>query len=689
LAGFATLLSVVVLGLMLSYLFRLLVEAVRSAAQRGVFANTWLLAAILLALAAVLALVPFLSQSRPLDAAVSLAALLAALYLAGRNAADYAGSRFSPAAVLLGLAALAWLAAGGLALAAEGELLPVATSQVATQGLELLALLFLCAAAAVLLAGTGLRRLGARSWALTSVALGVGIGLTIYQARSLGWSVAVRDLVHVVEILLPVLGLGLLVPSLLSFWRTASSPAWVALALTFGWLIVAALLDLPLVPAQLLLACTLALQNTALSQVRFRVEGRRLTIDLDDGHRLQRAFSWTIQGIFRQVGEIAGNRQARLLAETFTRYSNAAHWSIGLTVGEDARGRVTDGIPEGTSLIERGETYAGALNLLLDLVTKAIGARLTLRTLQSAYDHLPWVEREIASQYLFPHVDRARALSREFEAMHRDYAALVCRVPVFATMSEAEIEHLLARLRLERHPAGRRIIRQGNRGDRFYIVRQGHVEVTQRDVAGVTRVVNQLDRGDYFGELALLRDAPRNATCRTTVPTETLALTRQDFDRLVRSRFVTRSKLDRSLARAELLRRLPLFSELDGLQIQQLAAQLQEEHLEAGKVFIRQGEIGEVFYVIESGRVQVFVTENGQERVVVERGPGEYVGEIALLLEVPRTASVRTLESTRLLALSRQDFDRLVHTLLDVSQRLERETSRRMIDLGRLASAGG
>jgi len=338
-------------------------------------------------------------------------------------------------------------------------------------------------------------------------------------------------------------------------------------------------------------------------------------------------------------------------------------------------------------LIEQGETYAAALNLLLGLVTSTIGVRLTRRTLQGAYDDLPWEEREIASQYLFAHVDLARALSHEFEAMHRDYAALVSRVPIFATMSHDEIELLLGRLRLERHPAGKRIIRQGEKGDRFYIVRQGHVEVTQRDAVGITRVVNQLDRGDYFGEVALLHDAPRNATCRAVVPTKTLALSRNDFDELVRSRFVTRGKLDRTLARAELLRRLPLFAELDGLQIHQVAAQLHKEHLAAGTVFIRQGEIGETFHVIEKGRVQVFVTEDGHERVVVERGPGEYVGEIALLLEVPRTASVRALTSTELLTLSRQDFDRLVQTELHVSRRLEQETSRRMSDLARLDTA--
>jgi cAMP-dependent protein kinase regulator len=213
------------------------------------------------------------------------------------------------------------------------------------------------------------------------------------------------------------------------------------------------------------------------------------------------------------------------------------------------------------------------------------------------------------------------------------------------------------------------------------------VEVTQRDERGVSEVVNQLDRGDYFGELALLHDAPRNATCRATVPTEVLCLSRPDFDRLVRARFSLREKVDRSIARAQLLCRMPLFAELDAHQIQLIAAQLREEFYEAGGVIIRQGEIGDTFYVIESGRVRVSVEEDDKEHVVAERGRGEYAGEIALLLDVPRTATVTALTDTRVLTLHKDDFSRLVTEHLYVSRGLERETSRRMIDLERAAMA--
>ena len=686
LAAFVILLSAAFLMLMLSYPLRLLVGALRGAKQRGLFASTWRLAAVLLGVVAVLTFVLFYLPGPVAGAAVGLAAVLASVLLAARNTAGYAGSRFAAVSAWLGLAVLAWLVASVLSLVTQGSF-SLPPGSLAVAGFDLLAGLSLCAAAAALLVAAGFRPLWTGAWVFVMLVLFAGGGSVLLLGMDLSPPTQAGELARAGQILFAALGLVWLLPSLLAYVRTASGPAWVVLALAFGWLIVAAWWGLSPAPAYLLLACTLVLHNAALSQVRFRGERRMVAIDLDDGHRLRRAFAWTMEGTLGQVAEIAGERRARRVAASFTGFAGASRWPVGLVADEGAPVRVTDGIPESMGLVERGEVYAAALSLLLDLVVRTLGTRLMLRTLQGAYDALPWEEREIAGQYLYLHVDQARALSKEFEAIHRDYAALVSRVPLFATMDAREVELLLARLQLERHPAGKRIIRQGDRGDRFYIVRQGHVEVTQRDAVGVPRVVNQLDRGAYFGEVALLHDAPRNATCRATVPTETLALSREDFDGLVRSRFAIRGKLDRMLARAELLRRLPLFSELDGLQIQEVAAQLQEEHVAAGTILIRQGEVGETFYLIERGRVQVFVTESGRELVVAERGPGEYVGEIALLLEVPRTASARALTPVELLTLSRKDFDRLVQTELYVSRTLERETSRRMSDLARLAEA--
>jgi putative peptide zinc metalloprotease protein len=647
------------------------------AARKGLFANTWTVAGMLWALAAALVAAPALLGYPALASLLSLIALAGGVFFAWRVAWDRAGSRLSRVFWMLGLFSLLLLLAGA------ATLVGAQISDAAANGLELLALLALLVAGLWLFAGIDLRELQPVEKGLLFLGLLLSYGLVFWLAsttQAAGLNLG-QTLLAASRSLVPLLVLTLMIPTLFSFWRTASGPAWLTVALALAGFLAGGYLSQlgPLAP--LLLAAGLLLHHLAGTRVAAPREQREAELDLSDQRRLQRAFDWTVSAILVEFRQVAGERSGRVLVERFNNYALAAGWRVSI-----AQDRVEDYLAGDMGLIERGEQYALALVLFLDLVAGEIGERGTVRALQRAYDGLPWEEREIGVQYLFRNVERAGALSRAFQATRQDYRGLLRRMPLFATMSDQELDLLLARFKLERHASGRTIIRQGDVGDRFYVVRRGHVEVTQRDERGVTEVVNQLDRGDYFGEVALLRDAPRNATCRATMPTETLSLARQDFDLLVKDRFALREKLDRSLARAELLRRLPLFAELDGLQIQHVAAQLQEEELEAGAVFIRQGELGHTFYVIESGRVEVFVTSEGEERAVVQRGPGEYVGEIALLLEVPRTASVRILEPTRLLVLQKGDFERLVSGHLFISRGLEQESSRRMIDLRRAVS---
>jgi len=100
--------------------------------------------------------------------------------------------------------------------------------------------------------------------------------------------------------------------------------------------------------------------------------------------------------------------------------------------------------------------------------------------------------------------------------------ALVNGVPMFAPLSIAAKEHMAARLVELPVPAGEVVIRKGEYGDRFYIVANGELEVTN----GLDAKAGQ---GDFFGEVALLRDVPRTATVRAAVPSVLYALERDDF----------------------------------------------------------------------------------------------------------------------------------------------------------------
>ncbi len=648
------------------------------AARRGFFDSPWKVAAPLLLLSAALALAPQYLGYTSLLPIIGLLALAMAAYLAWRNAVGSTGSRFAQAFWLLALGSLAFFLREATSLAATW--LPLNREVILTYvpALNLLAFAFVLLASLLLFADTNLKELHLSEKVLLVLGFAASYGLVLFVAKGAG----LRTLLGVSGSLFPLLALAMLVPTLSSFATTASAPAWLTLALALIIWVAESVLGWSSPLPYLLIASGLLLRHLAYARIGLPGIQPEAAAEMADQRRLQRAFAWTAAGLLAQFREADGERNTRLLVEQFNNYALAADWRLSLVHGE-----VSDSLPAECGLIERGQTYAAALTLLLDLVAREVGEKMTVHALQRVYDRLPWEEREIGGQYLFRDVERAAALSQQFQNTRQDYKGLLRRMPLFATMDEAELELLSSRLTAEHFPAGRVIIRQGDKGDRFYIMKQGHVEVTVRDEAGVTEVVNQLDRGNYFGELALLRVAPRNATCRATVPTEVLSLTRDDFDRLVKARFDMREKVDRSIARADLLRRMPLFAELDAQQVQLIAARMRQKTFEPGVALMKQGGIGRTFYVIESGRVQVSVSQDGEEKVVAERGPGEYVGEIALLLEVARTATVTALTRTRTLTLNKGDFDRLVAAHLYVSRGLEREASRRMIDIRRATAA--
>jgi MFS family permease len=101
-----------------------------------------------------------------------------------------------------------------------------------------------------------------------------------------------------------------------------------------------------------------------------------------------------------------------------------------------------------------------------------------------------------------------------------------------------------------------------------------------------------------------------------------------------------------------LLQSVPIFSPLSAPLLEGLASQLVPVHAAAGETIVRQGESGDRFYVISSGQVEVSI--DGQAQAT--QGPGDHFGEIALLRDVPRTATVRATADSELLALERDDF---------------------------------
>ena len=120
-----------------------------------------------------------------------------------------------------------------------------------------------------------------------------------------------------------------------------------------------------------------------------------------------------------------------------------------------------------------------------------------------------------------------RQLTRIDAAAHAPDAGelrVLASVPIFAPLPGTSLEHLAGRLVPLRIEPGTVIIREGDTGDRFYIVAEGDVEVSEKG-----RTISELGPGAYFGEIALLRDLPRTATVTARTPVVLYALDREDF----------------------------------------------------------------------------------------------------------------------------------------------------------------
>lgn len=136
---------------------------------------------------------------------------------------------------------------------------------------------------------------------------------------------------------------------------------------------------------------------------------------------------------------------------------------------------------------------------------------------------------------------------------------------------------------------------------------------------------------------------------------------------------------DRELVRrADLLARSPLFAGLPRRLRGRLAALLFEKRYEAGDVVFREGDPGKGLFIVLAGAVAITRSGPQGERELVRLGPGEVFGELALIDDLPRSATARVVERARLLILYRSHFDALLDGDRAAARILTRNLLRRL-----------
>lgn len=127
--------------------------------------------------------------------------------------------------------------------------------------------------------------------------------------------------------------------------------------------------------------------------------------------------------------------------------------------------------------------------------------------------------------------------------------------------------------------------------------------------------------------------------------------------------------------KVEALKRAPLFDGLSRKQLGELAKVAEDVDLDSGAVLCREGKRGQEFFVIMDGEAEV--TRKGKR--VATCGPGEFLGEIALIEDVPRTATVTAKTPIRFFVITRQSFLRLLDEQPGVERKVLLALARRLI----------
>ncbi|ORX95649.1 camp-dependent protein kinase regulatory subunit [Basidiobolus meristosporus CBS 931.73] len=213
---------------------------------------------------------------------------------------------------------------------------------------------------------------------------------------------------------------------------------------------------------------------------------------------------------------------------------------------------------------------------------------------------------------------------------------------------------------------GEEVIKQGGIGDYFYIVESGSLDCYVEKEGDVEPLkVTDFEPGASFGELALMYNAPRAATIVATSDCVLWALDRVTFRRMLMERTNSKRKMYEHF-----LEEVPLLASLESYEKHKIADALETLVFEDGEVVIRQGDIGQNFYIIEAGEAIVTKADasNFASQISVLT-KGDYFGELALLNNKPRAATIVASGKLKVVTLGKRAFVRLLGPVVDIIRR--------------------
>ncbi|MBI3892880.1 MAG: cyclic nucleotide-binding domain-containing protein, partial [Candidatus Wallbacteria bacterium] len=261
-------------------------------------------------------------------------------------------------------------------------------------------------------------------------------------------------------------------------------------------------------------------------------------------------------------------------------------------------------------------SLVAAMAILERELVGSAGRQFFERAAVVSCEGLYWLEWEIVHRHLLQTTKTASTGAALLEQ--------VSRLPLFRELAPRQLEEMVRVLRRERFEAGEHVVKQGETGDRFYIVNDGKLVVLQEDGLGFKSTLARLGPGDCFGELALLGAGVRAASVVAEESTGLVSLVKADFEQFI----ADRENVTNLIRHGEFLLRIQLFSTLPSAILSRLAGAIRHERYAPGQPLLTKGGRADRLLLVKEGRLDV-----GGALL----GPGDAFGREAMVAsrEVP------------------------------------------------------
>ena len=238
---------------------------------------------------------------------------------------------------------------------------------------------------------------------------------------------------------------------------------------------------------------------------------------------------------------------------------------------------------------------------------------------------------------------------------------------LFSSLDSKEKEVIAKAMKIVEVKPNVKLIEQGAQGDELFVVDTGKLECyKQFPNENKERLLLTYGPGDAFGELALMYNAPRAASIISKEPCVLFSLDRESFNHIVKEAVVRKREMFN-----EFLAKIPLLDSLNSQEKDKICDCLQTAFYRPGEYVIKEGDKGDTFYFIQDGKCIATQRDKDtqSDKTVFSFGPHDYFGELAMLKDEPRAASIVAVTDLKVALIDRASFKRLLGPLENILKR--------------------